>query len=72
MRQKRWFLSQVLLTLGSLKSLVPQTLGKTAFGFDTFLDALKQRSFVHAAASCKMGSFLPSAARCLNGSVGRW
>jgi hypothetical protein len=37
MRQKRSFLSQALLTLESLESLVPQTLGKTAFDFVTVL-----------------------------------
>jgi hypothetical protein len=37
MSPKRSFLSQALLTRESLKSLEPQTLGKTAFDFATFL-----------------------------------
>lgn len=31
------FLSQVLLTLGSLKNIVPQTLSETSFDFVSFL-----------------------------------
>ncbi len=66
MCQKRSFLSQALLTLESLKNLVPQTLGETAFGFVTFLAALKKRSLVQAAASGKLGSDLPFAAILIN------
>jgi len=36
MRQKRSFLSQELMMPEPLTSLVPKTLGKTAFGFVTF------------------------------------
>ncbi|MGS4983309.1 MULTISPECIES: hypothetical protein [Pseudosulfitobacter] len=53
---KRSFLSQALLTLESLKNLVPQALGETAFGSVTFLAALKKRSLVQAAASGELGS----------------
>ena len=37
MCQKQSFSAQALLTPESLKSLVPQTLGKTTFDFVTFL-----------------------------------
>ncbi|WP_229802356.1 hypothetical protein [Paramylibacter ulvae] len=40
MRQKRSFLSYLMLTPELLKNPVPQTLGKTAFDFVTFLATL--------------------------------
>lgn len=54
--QKRSFLSQAVLMPELLKNLVPQTLGKTAFDFVTFLAGAKERTFVHSAASYNKGS----------------
>ena len=52
MCQKRSFLSQSTLGLKSLKNLVPQTLGKTAFDFGSFLASLKQAIL---GATCSIG-----------------